>query len=105
MQFTGCVGPTRQKSFAPKSLRMAFMNTIFGASAMSNNQPPAANRQFREVVVRICHLSASKRQRIDAPDSSVPHGAPAPCVSILRRFPSMTPTNASSNVIFILFAG
>ena len=65
---------------------MAFMNTIFGASAMSNNQPPATNRQFREAVARICHLSASNRQGIDEPDSFFSHGAPAPCVSIFRRF-------------------
>ena len=65
---------------------MAFMNTIFGASAMSNNQPPAIDRQFREAVARICHLSASNRQGIDAPDSFFSHGAPAPCVSIFRRF-------------------
>jgi hypothetical protein len=61
------------------------MKTIFGASAMSNKQPPAANRQFREVVARICHLTASKRQGIDAPDSFFfSHGAPAPCVSIFH---------------------
>jgi hypothetical protein len=34
---------------------MAFTNTIFGASAKSNNQPPAANRQFREDVARRGH--------------------------------------------------
>ena len=41
------------------------MNTIFGASSMFNNQPPAANRQFREDVARLlpCGVHATARNR------------------------------------------
>ena len=41
------------------------MNPIFGASSMFNNQPPAANRQFREDVARLlpCGVHATARKR------------------------------------------
>ena len=59
------LGPTHQNHLSTTSPRIAFVNTFFGASAMSNNQPPATNRQFREVVACLlrCVSQATARNR------------------------------------------